>query len=717
MLKNKLRKPISRISSFYFKRSCFGAVTLLAVVALTAASYGLENGVTLEGCCSVDTFTPNVRLFTNRNYVLSQSPKLLQGMQFVRTPIEGLSQQNSRLTCIEPGVIYALSPSPSHLRAASQEAALLAAGFEKLPQKEFMLFGTDPINVVSVYRKTLETGEQLSFGKWVLLLGPHLSCKRTLPKPWIENQGELLYNGIRLPKAWPPRYLDPKSREPMPVPYLESPPKVISIDVGRQLFVDDFLIESTTMTREFHKAEKYEHNPVLKPETELELSGGQNPIACPFSDGVFYDPQDRLFKMWYHAGWFDGTAYVTSKDGIHWTRPSLDIEPGTNRVLEAKDNVYRDGVSVWLDQETDKPEEHFKMFLFTRSPGEAISWDGHLLTSPDGIHFTQRTLTGPLGDNTTFFYNPFRKKWVLSIRSWHNMRQRDYWENSDFLAANNRSWGSQPPVFWCGADKLDKPDPKIQAPTQLYKVDAVAYESVMLGLMQIHYGPPNEICEKEKYPKLTELEVAFSRDGFHWDRTCRETFINASKKPGDWERGYIHSAGGCCLVVGDKLYFYYGAFSGQSPRNGGGIYAGAATGLAFLRRDGFASMNATESPATLTTRPVQFSGNHMFANLDAPEGSLRVEALDEIGTPIEPFTLENCEPVTGDKTLLPVRWRSVKDLSTLSKKPVRFRFELKNAKLYAFWVSPDGKGASYGYVAAGGPGFTGPTDTIGDRKN
>ena len=44
-----------------------------------------------------------------------------------------------------------------------------------------------------------------------------------------------------LPEVWPPQHLDPDSAEPMPVPYLQHPPKVIPIDVGRQFFVDDFL--------------------------------------------------------------------------------------------------------------------------------------------------------------------------------------------------------------------------------------------------------------------------------------------------------------------------------------------------------------------------------------------------------------------------------------------------------------------------------------------
>jgi hypothetical protein len=75
-----------------------------------------------------------------------------------------------------------------------------------------------------------------------------LANKATGPKP------EKLYNGIELPDQWPPRFLDPASAEPMEVPYLQKPPKVIPIDVGRQLFVDDFLIEKTTLKRSFHQA-------------------------------------------------------------------------------------------------------------------------------------------------------------------------------------------------------------------------------------------------------------------------------------------------------------------------------------------------------------------------------------------------------------------------------------------------------------------------------
>jgi hypothetical protein len=414
----------------------------------------------------------------------------------------------------------------------------------------------------------------------------------------------------------------------------------------------------------------------------------------------------------------DGTAYAFSDDGVHWTRPELDVVPGTNQVLTPREDFRRDGVSVWLDQETQMPSERFKMFLYARS--RKYPAGGRLLTSPDGIHWTERGLTGLLGDNTTMFYNPFRKKWVMSIRSHRRNRTRDYWEHDDFLAAAEGRWPERQPVFWVGADRRDEPDPRTGCETQLYKLDAVAYESLMLGLMQIHYGPPNHVCARDGFPKLTELEVAFSRDGFHWDRTCRETFIGATWKEDDWDRAYIHSAGGCCLVVGDRLYFYYGAFRGdannRSPdahRNG--MYANAATGLAFLRRDGFASMDADAGGGTLTTRPVQFQGSRLFVNVENPAGELRVELLNRDGNPLPSFTQSDCLPVSTDSTIQPIEWKHGRDLSALAGKAVRFRFHLRHGSLYAFWVAPDASGGSRGYVAAGGPGFTGPTDTQGKR--
>ena len=69
--------------------------------------------------------------------------------------------------------------------------------------------------------------------------------------------------------------------------------------------------------------------------------------------------------------------------------------------------------------------------------------------------------------------------------------------------------------------------------------------------------------------------------------------------------------------------------------------------------------------------------------------------------------------VCVDRTLQAVQWQGATDLSAVMDKPVKLRFHLKNGSLYSFWISPEQSGASHGYVAAGGPGFDGPTDSVG----
>lgn len=543
--------------------------------------------------------------------------------------------------------------------------------------------------------------------------------------------GELLYNGIQLPVEWPPRTMKPDSYAPMPVPYLLSPPSLIPIDTGRQLFVDDFLIEYTNLNRKFHQPVKHPANPLLRPETSIEMNEGLCPMAAPFSDGCFYDPQDKLFKLWYMAGWFDGTALATSSDGIHWERPALDVVPDTNMVLAPKNDLRRDGASVWLDHDAKDPAERFKMYLYAREGkigGRLSAHGGFLLTSPDGIHWKWGGKIGRSSDNNTFFYNPFRKKWVFTIRResrpappwsdpWRheNGRARSYWENTDLKAALNEWDGA---VFWFGADQLDhkRANYTIGQEPQIYKVDAVGYESLVVGLIQPHYGPANEQCAKGGFPKLTELQVAFSRDGFHWDRSCRETFI--AGEPNDknsWERGYIHSTGGVCNVVGDKLHFYYTAFKGNESNlhpleYWSGMYANAATGLAVLRRDGFASMEGEGGGGMLLTRPVIFSGKYLFVNVDGLQGKLYVEVCGEDGKALPGFTRSDCLPISTDSTKFPVKWKEGDSLESLAGTRVRFKFYLDNTRLYAFWVSQSRQGTSGGATAAGGPGLNGNWD-------
>ncbi len=516
---------------------------------------------------------------------------------------------------------------------------------------------------------------------------------------------EVLYNGIVLGTPWPPRFKYP-DEFPVTPPYLVDPPAVIPIDVGRQLFVDDFLIEESSLTRTCHRAVYHPANPILTPQAAWERQDDINernrrpinPAAMVFSDGVFFDPADRLFKMWYMGGYGMYTCLATSPDGLTWSRPSYDVVRGTNIVTTGT----RDSTTVWLDRHERDPQQRFKM----------SGWHDHTLTlrtSPDGIHWTERGRTPRTGDRSTFFQNPFRNVWVFSLRDNQypgsiSGRFRRYWETRDFAAT--REWDS---VAWVKADTRDYARPDVTTLPELYNLDGVAYESVMLGLFSIWRG---ETHDREK---INEITVGFSRDGFHWDRPERRTFIGVSDEPGSWNWGNVQSAGGCCLIVGDQLYFYVSGRQGRPGTQESGV---CSTGLATLRRDGFASMDwQPESPGVarraahgvLTTRSLRFTGGHLFVNADLGGGELRAEILDRSGRTIAPFTRDACVPVTGDATRLPVTWTKGR-LADLASQDVRIRFSLTRGRLYAFWVSPAESGRSRGYAAAGGPEFQGPID-------
>lgn len=541
---------------------------------------------------------------------------------------------------------------------------------------------------------------------------------------------ETLYNGIVLPEVWPPATSTTADAGPQPVPYLrlENIPATIPIDVGRQLFVDDFLIELTDLKRVYHHPRKYEGNPVLKPETPWEINTPGNAIALPKGGGLWWDARRKVFRLWYEAGWCREICYAESRDGIRWERPALDVVPGTNRILPQQ---RVDSWSVVPDPEAADPNQRWKLFsAFGGNPAKS-----EVYTSPDGIHWMNHHRTGLNEDRSTMHRNPFRNKWIFSLRSNWRGRSRNYVEADDFLTGASWHWalpkGKQSwkavesftntvDCFrWLAADNLDVQTntPYCNRQASLYNFDAVAYESIMLGAFEVHWGPENGVCERKGLPKITDIQFAYSRDGFHYSRPDRTAAIASERWEAygeKWDVGYVQPLSNLCVIKGDELWFYYGAFSGDTRRrvisspnvpesgngNLNGIYAHGAMGFARLRRDGFVGLQASKK-GSVTTRPILFSGSRLFVNLDAPEGSLRTEVLDATSGKVVAALPET----KGDGVKL-----QVGDVSKFAGRRVKFRFVLEKGELYAFWVSPDASGKSGGYLAGGGPGYEGLKD-------
>eukprot|EP01045_Picozoa_sp_COSAG04_P003867 COSAG04_NODE_161_length_22014_cov_18.687383_22_plen_442_part_00 len=106
--------------------------------------------------------------------------------------------------------------------------------------------------------------------------------------------GTVSYNGICTPEQFPPRVNYTKVvQDPE---YLRSPPELINITVGRQLFVDDFLIQSlSNAQRSFHSAQYLSaHNPIIKPDRPWEGS-----FALPFSGGVWWEDDKQRASLFY----------------------------------------------------------------------------------------------------------------------------------------------------------------------------------------------------------------------------------------------------------------------------------------------------------------------------------------------------------------------------------------------------------------------------------
>jgi hypothetical protein len=536
---------------------------------------------------------------------------------------------------------------------------------------------------------------------------------------FAQSGGQTLYNGITLPEPWPPSQ-QPTQADPVPT-YITNPPAVIPIDLGRQLFVDDFLIQQTTMVQTQHQVIMYPPNPIIVP------GPSDYGYLMPYGGGEWFDPADQLYKLWLYCGGatLSGVCYEYSTDGKNWIRPTYPdvLVPGTDIVLN-------EGLSVWMDLQ-DIPARKFKAFEYVPNATYQVLY----YYSADGIHWTSTTDTQypiPLVyDKTSFFWNPFRNVWVDSMKDYLTLpaaptraayltRARAYSESPDLM-----NWTPGEPAdpsdpnllansYWTGPDVDDPPYVPGGVPPQLYNLDGIAYESLIVGMFSWFYpGPAEDDPNDLPGPDIVEMGVGFSRDGFQWVRPTRGSgpgpngaFIPASDVAGTWDMGNTQGAAGCFMVVGDELWFY---FSGRSGPHADASVTGA-TGLATLRRDGFYSMDAGATPASLTTRPVQFKGSYMFVNVNDPTGSLTIQVLN----PTTSAVLATSQPISVNKTLQAVSWTNgVADLTQWENQPVEFEFSMTNGELYSFWVTSSAAGASNGYVAGGGPGFTGITDTLG----
>ncbi|MDO4757558.1 MAG: hypothetical protein Q4A54_14520, partial [Parabacteroides sp.] len=308
---------------------------------------------------------------------------------------------------------------------------------------------------------------------------------------------------------------------------------------GRVLILNCEIKEMNNLKRCFHVPQYYSGNPVLKADKEWDLNVNGDPYAAPFSGGVWYDESAEKFKMWYSAGGHKKygliTCYAESKDGKIWNKPSLDVVPGTNIV----DTTEHDCMSVIYDKFELIPERKYKMFVVEFNNPSTVSMK--LKYSSDGIHWSApKALSGSLYDRCAAYYDPFRKQYVLSLKTINGekyRRSRSYLAHKDpemlvslaHKVPDNIS--DKNITYWFHADENDPRHPEFpHIRPQIYNHEAMPYESTLIGYFTIWQGPENNVCDSLMIQKRNEVLIGWSKDGFHWNREFKKPFLSVSNR-------------------------------------------------------------------------------------------------------------------------------------------------------------------------------------------
>ncbi len=477
----------------------------------------------------------------------------------------------------------------------------------------------------------------------------------------------------------------------------------IDIGSGRQLFLDDWLIQSRegvslTVNRPAKTGEL-----LLTADKAWEAShlGAYKTIL---DDG-------GLYRLWYDAstslaekGLILCYAYSVDR-GKTWVKPNLGLvdfggSSQNNIVYAPPGHPYGQCHGPTVHKDPNEPEgspKKYKMFYWmdrheesarmsdtirktnagrerrdqfapdhTRSPRQCMGF----AFSPDGLRWTpwdRNPVMRNFGDTqNVFFWDDQRQKYVAYTRVWDPWRKVGRSETSDLAR-----WPD--PEVIVGYDEKDPEN------TDLYNNACIKYPYAQNAYFMFPSVFHREQGERHRNGTL-DIQLAVSRDGILWDRPSREPFIRLGLE-GSFDSQSIYVAAGLTRE-GDQLSIYYTGYDthhGELRPNSG------VMSRAIMRVDGFMSADAGYRGGFLVTKPIVFSGGRLELNFDASAGGeVRAEIQKPDGEPIPGYALEDAKPMKGNSICRRASWSGDTALSELAGTAVSIRFQMRDAKLYAF---------------------------------
>ena len=404
-----------------------------------------------------------------------------------------------------------------------------------------------------------------------------------------------------------------------------SSPQVLDIGSERQLLVDRYLIaESAGLQLKLHSPLPRE---VMLP---MEKPWKKEASCC----SVILEDEGK-FRLWYRVAsrvaapgeWWNYTAYAESTDGVHWTRPQLNLYDYQG---SKKNNLVWMGpggnMSVLKDRRPEVPEEERYKAVMRTGPG-ALG-----LVSPDGLRWKliqqDPILTGGKFDSHNVI---FQDPWTLQFRYYgRGFVKPPSGRTSDLRHGIRRIRTASSADFreWTPLGFVEMP----QAPLDHLYTNATTPYQLSRGLYLMF--PKRFVPERTFGPSWgdqgqSDIVFASSRDGLHWDRTFLEAFLRPGLDRRNWhERAVIMGQGIVQTGKHELSMYYFENLKTSSCR----IRRGT------VRLDGFVSVHAPYQKGYFVTPPLVFQGRHFWINYSTSAvGFVRVEIQDEGGQAIHGF--------------------------------------------------------------------------------
>lgn len=492
-------------------------------------------------------------------------------------------------------------------------------------------------------------------------------------------------------------------------------PDTTDIGSRRELFVDGALIERLS-----GKAELRLHHPVPKEIAILHdapWEGSGSGYHSVFKDGEKY-------KMYYKAWQLDVSdkgvktnahplfcCYAESDDGIQWRKPELGLHEfkgsKANNIVIASGklgalNVDAGHPAIFKDDNPAAPADaRYKAIVRSNTPKGL-----HALKSPDGIHWSAMTDAPVITDGAFDSQN-------LAFWDAASGVYRAYWRYFTAGTTDEKNWKpsgdrairtatSKDFIHWEHQHDLSYVDSPSE---QLYTNQVKPYHRaphLLIGFPTRYTDrgwsdsmralPEREHREwrskaNQRYGTVvTEGLLMASRDGVKFKRWNEAFMPPGIEREGSWNYGHQYIAWHLVETKSDLP----GAPNELSLYAGENYWTGNSSAVRryTLRLEGFVSAQAPMSGGELVTKPIRFKGGKLALNFSSSAaGGVRVEIQDADGKAMPGFALEDCSPIFGDSIERTVTWKTGNDVNALAGKPVRLRFELKDADLFAFKFS------------------------------